>query len=445
MSLTQGFKKFLATLKTTKRLWVAYSGGLDSHVLLHLLASARDQFDFSIQAIHINHSLSPNAQYWSQHCANVCKQLKIDFQKHIINAKAGIGESPEEKARLGRYQIFTQVLQHNDALLTAHHQDDQAETLLLQLVRGAGPKGLAAMPICKPLGLGFHYRPLLHFTRDELQQYAEENNLVWITDESNTNTQFARNYIREEILPLMKQRWPSVTATLSRSAFNCAEAQQLLHELAEIDYQQLIGTKPYTLSLAKLLLLSPSRQRHVLRFWFEQLGYPIPSHIKLHQIQRDMLHAAQDKTPSVEWGNVMLKRFQGELYLLPFSPLLERKHHLDWDFKQPLNLPGLGVLHAQACLGQGLVQGLPDITVRFRQGGESCRLPARNCSHTLKNLFNQWRIPSWERNKIPLIYSGNNLVAIVGYAIAEGYQAQSQEPGFELILDKNKAGNPPYG
>jgi tRNA(Ile)-lysidine synthase len=288
----------------TPTYWISYSGGLDSHVLLHVLAQLQRTIPLKLRVIHVNHNLSKNAQAWVQHCARVCDELNIELTVVVVDAHAGSGESPENKARQARYAAIKAKISAGDILLTAHHQDDQAETLLLQLCRGAGPKGLAAMPARKVFGKGYLGRPLLTCTRASLREYALAHQLHWIEDESNTNQDFARNFMRHEVLPVLQQRWPSVTATLARSAGNCAEAQHLLDEMAVADTAAVLGTEPNTLAVSKLLALSAQRQRQVLRFWLRELGFTVPGIVKLRQIQRDMLLARADRQPMIQWPQI---------------------------------------------------------------------------------------------------------------------------------------------
>ncbi|MES2217955.1 MAG: tRNA lysidine(34) synthetase TilS [Pseudomonadota bacterium] len=414
--------------------WVAYSGGLDSHVLLHVLAQLRDFLPLKLRAIHVNHNLSPNAAAWATHCARICTQLNIELVQATVDASASGGESPENKARQARYVAIMREISTGDMLVTAHHQDDQAETLLLQLCRGAGPKGLAAMPALKVFGAGWLGRPLLDCTRAILRDYAVTNQLQWIEDESNANQNFARNFIRHEVLPVLQQRWPAVTKTLGRSASNCAEAQHLLDEIAAQDIATVSGTKPGTLSVSKLLTLSPRRQRLVLRFWLRQAGFTVPSTVKLRQVQHDMLLARADKQPVMHWPQVELRRYQDELYASSPLAVHDTQQIYSWHYPQPLVLTGLGELRAQAVTGSGLAAELQDVSVRFRRGGEVCRLPARTGHHDLKKLFQSWRIPAWQRDRIPLVYVGEQLAAVVGWCVSEDFAAKAGDPGYVLAL-----------
>lgn len=417
--------------------WLAYSGGLDSHVLLHLYANMRTTRSMQLKAIHINHNLSPFAAKWADHCAKVCAELNVPLLVQNIEVKASSGESLENEARQCRYHIFSQTLAPGDQLLTAHQQDDQAETLLLQMLRGAGPKGLASMPRIKPFAQGFHVRPLLEFSRAELKRYAEHHQLQWIEDESNHNVDFTRNFLRHDVLPILMQRWPTVKKTLARVAENCAEAQEIVAALAASDKKKVKGPLGFnTLSISKLHRLDPARQRQVVRLWLEESHFSLPSLKQMQHIQQDLFAARSDKVPQVSFGNVILRRYRDELYASASSKKMDKNAVYDWNFQQPLVITHLGVLHATLSEEQGLRPDLFPITVRFRKGGETCQLPQRACHHELKKLFQQWGVPPWERDRVPLLYLGDTLIAVVGYFMDERFVTKN---GYLISLAYHEA------
>lgn len=416
--------------------WLAYSGGLDSRVLLRLCVKLRQQSPFTLKAIHIHHGLSPRADQWLQACQSTCEQESVDFVHLSLETQPLPGESVEEYARKHRYEKLAAILGPEDMLLTAHHQDDQAETVLLQLLRGAGPKGLSAMPAVKPLGQGLQGRPLLGITRAELLTYAEQEKLHWIEDEMNLDPHFSRNYLRHEILPLLKKRWPTVTATIARVAENCAEAQGLLDSFTNQDLAAVKIAKAATLSVSALLKLPPERQRACLRLWFEQRKVVLPSAVKLQQMLDTVLQASWDSTPCVAWGEVELRRYQDELYLLPRLPPHDKDGKYAWNLVNPLAIPGVGRLAARAANGVGLSRAVKAVEVRFRQGGEVFRL-AKGNHHELKKFFQERGIPPWRRDRLPLVYVGDELAAIPGYLVVEQFKAGPEEGGHELILVSN--------
>lgn len=290
--------------------WVAYSGGLDSTVLLHKLVQSRKEAAFDLRATHIHHGLNPKADEWQKHCEKICNEWGIELLVHKIDLSDS-HENIEARARELRYHYFSTLLQVNDCLFTGHHQDDQAETVLLQLLRGAGPKGLSAMPPESQLGKGKLIRPLLNLSRDALLAYAQEHRLRWIDDDSNQNTRFTRNFIRHDILPLLKQRWPNATEAIARSAKHCAETEKILESYIAPLFEQ---TKNGDfLSIKRLKMLTPIEQKHVFRYWLSYHGFLVPNERKLENCLRSFLYAKADKHPFETWGNVILRRSRDDL------------------------------------------------------------------------------------------------------------------------------------
>ncbi|MCD6039519.1 MAG: tilS [Gammaproteobacteria bacterium] len=424
-------KAFCLEQGLDKTYWLGYSGGLDSHVLLHLCMRLRRQYPLRLKAVHVHHGLSRNAQHWVAHCAKVCADLQIEFIQKSVNATALTGESPENTARQRRYEVFADLLQKKDILFTAHQQEDQAETVLLQLLRGAGPKGLSAMPVFKEFAAGFQARPLLSASRFEIEKYAESHQLVWIEDESNTNKNFTRNFLRHDVLPLLKQRWPTVSKTLARVAENCAEAQQVVETIAVQNLAGCYDKKTKTLALKKLRLLDAVSQRQVLRRWLEELGFPIPSAVKLYQIQHDFFHARSDRSPYMTWGNVELRRYQDTLYAKQCALAYNSAQIYHWDLTAPLKIPHVGVVSATMSESGGLRSDITEVSVRFRRGGERCYFPERYCHQLLKHLLQKWHIPPWERERLPLVFVSDILVAIPGLFLDRRYFSTT---GRELVF-----------
>jgi tRNA(Ile)-lysidine synthase len=422
----------LAQLPPAQRYWVAYSGGCDSTVLLHALATLRDQLPHELHALHVNHNLHDAAPTWAAHCRAVCEALAIPLQEVNIDARGARGESPEAAARAARYRIFDEVLNIGDGLLLAHHQDDQAETLLLQLLRGSGPRGLAAMPAHRPQGAGWLGRPLLTFSRQDLCRYAEDEKLAWIDDPSNFDTDFDRNFLRQRVLPLLLDRWPAATTTLARAVDHQAETAELLRQLAEEDWQLTAGPQTDTLRIERLLQLSIERQRNVLRYWIDAVNaMPLPDRQRLLRILTEVIPAAEDAEPCIRWPGGQVRRYAGLLYLLATEPA-SISTPLSWDLSDRLELGDGRVLQATSVRGEGLKANLPQmatITVRFRQGGEVCRPAGRGHRHSLKNLLQEWGIPPWERSRVPLLYVNEEIAAVVGYCTCEPHQAGSNESG----------------
>lgn len=429
-------RSFLQQFPNTQRFLIAYSGGLDSHVLLHALANILPKE--KLKAVYINHGWHKDAEQWGEHCQQVCQDLNISCEVVKVDAQPKQGESAEECAREARYAAFANLVQTNDCLLTAHQQNDQAETLLLQMFRGAGIKGLASMPVITSFALGYHARPLLNYARTDLEAYAKQHHLKWIEDDSNKNLRFDRNFIRHQILPEIQQHWPQVTKTIARVAEHCAEAELLLEQLAQQDLA-IVGAQHAApvLSISKLLNLNPARLHNVLRYWLRQLGFAVPSQMQLQHIETDVLQCNADANPVVAWGEVEVRRYRDDLYALPKHKIENLPEQLIWNLAQPLAIPEMGTLVATQELGKGICcVALPEnkVTIRFRQNGERFHPAGRQGSHPLKKLMQEWNIPPWQRDFIPLIYHDNQLIAVAGFAVHAEFVAKSDEMGWEIKL-----------
>lgn len=400
---------------------VAFSGGLDSSVLLHLLADwARREGLPPISAIHVHHGLQPAANAWPAHCASVCEQLNIPLD--VARVQVTPGASLEQAARRARYQAFSEQLSAGDVLLSAQHRDDQAETLLFRVLRGAGVRGLAAMPASRPLGQGSLVRPLLDCSRAELQAYAQSHGLAWIEDPSNADERFSRNFLRRQVMPLLAERWPQASNSLARSASHLSEAQQLLDELAEMD---LLGARGVTacpwlplpsLDLSAVTALSDARQRNLLRHWLAPLSrMPDSDHWAGWCDLRD---AGLDAAPVWRLADGELHRADGRLWWLS-GEWLQPLDAIDLPcgaFPESVELPGNGRVHLLGELPQGRWH------LRYRQGGESLQVPGRG-RRDLKRLLNELRVPAFVRPRLPLLFDGDELVAVANLSQSSEIQA----------------------
>ncbi len=421
---------------------VAYSGGCDSHVLLHALVAIQDQLPATvISALHVNHGLAEEADHWAAHCEQIAVGLGVAFQAVSVDGMGDAGESPEAAARQARYHVFKQLMTDGDGLLLAHHEDDQAETLLLQLFRGAGVRGLAAMPRYVAFSKGWMGRPLLGVSRQHLRDYANEAGLNWIEDPGNQSPDFDRNFLRHNIIPDLLPRWPALAHTLARAAQHQSAASRLLDELAAEDMEVLAGSRSGCLSIHALSLLSRERQDNVLRYWIHRQGILLPSCVQLQRIHAEVLSAREDAQPQVGWADSMIRRYQDDLYLLPAEAGRDSLacDPLDWDLKDDLELADGRRLKLERQKGVGLkasLEGRSDISVRFRQGGEVCRPLGRKQGHRLKTLWQEWGVPPWERNRIPLIYAGEEIIQVLGYCICEPWQANADESGLIIVTEQ---------
>ena len=416
---------------------IAYSGGMDSHVLLCAMAECQKQNSLiQIRALHINHHLNPNADQWECHCKKIAQQLGVPFHVKSLRLTLNPGDSIEAVARKARYDVLQDHIHDKENVLTAHTQNDQAETFLLQLLRGAGVKGLSAMPLKKKIGKGYLLRPFLKMNREELKKYAEKNHLHWIKDDMNFELRFNRNYLRHEVLPILCRRWPEVFSVISRSASHCAEAAHLLDQLADVNLQamQMKGA----LAIESLLQLTPERQRNVLRRWIQRLGFGVPQTKQLEQIRSDVLKASVDAAPIFIYDSTEIRRYGNVLYISTTSSEYDTRMIIPWNLNNLLNLPGtLGVLQATKKKGKGISTAIniQQITVRFRLGGERCQPAGRKETHSLKKLMQEWKIPPWQRDRIPLIYYDDELISVVGYCICGRFTVKNDELGW--VIEKH--------
>ncbi len=408
-------KRFFEKFTAQKTFWVAYSGGVDSHVLVHALVQNKNPSQ-NIRAIHIHHGLQVHADEWSEHCTQQAKNLAVPIEIKHVYAKPAHGQSPEAAAREARYAALSGIIQKEDVLLTAHNQNDQAETLLLQLIRGAGVKGLAAMPKQTQFNEGILCRPFLEVSRASILSYAQHYQLKWIEDPSNENTHFDRNYLRQTIFPLLTARWPSIEKTFSRSAEHCASASEILEELAKDDFIYSVNRNNNAMNIEKLLTLSMQRQKNVLRYWIEEQDLPLPSTAHLESLMHDVIPAAEDKIPCMHWPGAEIRRYKGFLFAMPPLVVFDSTLEIAWDRQIALKLPcDLGVIEKddQNIKGKALSSIEGPVVIRFRQGGEVMKVPGRQGSHELKKLFQEWNVLPWCRDRIPLIYVQDELVAVV--------------------------------
>ncbi|MCY1355407.1 tRNA(Ile)-lysidine synthase [compost metagenome] len=388
---------------------IALSGGLDSTILLHLLATlARQQALPPLSALHVHHGLQAAADAWPAHCQALCDGLGVPLR--VLHVQVDDSASVERAAREARYAALAGMLGEGELLLTAQHRDDQAETLLLRLLRGAGVRGLAGMPVSRPLGRGHMLRPLLECSRAELEAYAEAEGLRWVEDPSNADTRLARNFLRRDTLPTLTRHWPQAAANLARAAAHLREAQGLLDELAEQDLAAAQTPAPFpwlrlpSLELAPLARLSAARQRNALRHWLAELT-PLPDrdHWAGWVSLRD---AAGDAQPLWRLGRGELHRAGGRLWWLAGDWLQAPVAPVAWpDPASPLDLPGNGVLQLQGTPPEGPLE------VRYRQGGEVLHLPGRG-HRDLKRLLNEAGLPAFLRGRLPLLYRAGELLAV---------------------------------
>ena len=419
---------------------IGLSGGVDSVVLMHLLHKLSARYSWQLSALHVHHGISPNADGWSDFCAEVCAGLHISLHIERVDITPLREQGIEAAARKLRHAAFAE--QACDFVAVAHHADDQAETLLLQLLRGAGVRGASAMPVLslkEPLAIRLScqetpakslvmskrpqfteradsvplVRPLLHCSREEILAYAAAHQLRWIEDESNADDSYPRNFLRHRVLPLLGESFPAYRDTLARSAQHFAEASGLLDELAQQDGVQAIHAD--MLDVAALQALSLPRAKNLLRYFLHSRSAPMPQVVQLDDMLHQLRNARQDASVCVNYSDWEVRRYQGKVYALSALGEFDPDIVLPWHGEAELKWPAL---NANLCFDrkrypQGNVpqsygisleklQRAP-VTLRMRHGGEALRPHPAAATRTLKNLLQEHHVPPWQRDRLPLL------------------------------------------
>jgi tRNA(Ile)-lysidine synthase len=417
-------------LSPVSKLLLALSGGLDSSVLLHLLVLLKPILRFELHALHVHHGLSPNADAWAALCMEQCQSLDVPIRVVQVNVDQSSKLGIEAEARQMRYQaLFDERLSiQADFIVTAHHQDDQAETFILQLMRGAGVKGLSSM--AEVDRIRSLIRPLLRVSRQALYDYAIQNELQWCDDESNDNTQYERNFVRHDVMPILQARYPSVKSVLSRTASHLAEANALLNTLAEIDAQTLVVND--SVCLQGLSQLSNSRAKNLLRWWFAQHYLSMPTSDHLAEMLQQLLNAKPDAELSIKIQHYTLRRYQQRAYLS--IEQINEPFDLVWNGENALMVPNGGKLIFRQVEGAGLALkfGMTRLRITNRSGGERFKPDVLRPTRTLKHLLQAANIPPWQRDHLPLIYWQDTLACVPGVGVAHELRASKNELGLDI-------------
>lgn len=394
---------------------VALSGGLDSSALLHALSSSPVARQRGLRAIHIDHGLQAQSGEWSLHCRRVSEQCEVSLTTIKVTVKRTTGLGLEASAREARYAAFEAALTDGEILALAHHRDDQTETVLLKLLRGAGPEGLGAMRQLRRLGQAWAWRPLLEVPRETLHRHARQTDLGWIEDPSNEDTRIERNFLRHEVLPNLRNRWPKADASISQSAGWIRAAADFIDAESTRALARLQGLDPATLDWQGWLALADALRDPVLRRWLRSLNLPEPNQHQVGELERQLAHAGADKLPCVRWPGAEVRRYRDLLYAMaPVDPPESGWESL-WN-GLPLALPtNLGTLTLEDSMKQtiALAEG-EHLRVRFRSGGERLRLDAGGYHRDLRDLFQEAGIPPWQRSRIPIVLDRNADVLTVG-------------------------------
>jgi tRNA(Ile)-lysidine synthase len=431
-------KDILSEYPDAETCWIAYSGGLDSLVLLHVLASIQDKIKTKLVAVHINHGISKDADLWVKHCQDKCASYAIELQTFSIDLSDKSDKGTEAFAREKRYEVLGNLISSHDLLLTAHHMDDQLETILLQLLRGSGPDGLVGMPQAREFSKGILLRPLIDYSREEIHDYALSESLSWVEDESNKSNKYDRNFLRNKIIPELLTRWPGALKTVQRAAKHQAEARSLINEIAGNDLDVVCDSEYIKLDLSGFDNLSGIRKKNVLRAWIKKNKLETPNARIIEKIITEVVHANIDRNPCVKWKGGEIRRYRGYLYIMKSLPPHDVEMSKPWNLEETLELTS-GCLKAIFGKGHGIKKDMLSnniVEIRYRQGGEQIKLPGRKETHDLKKLFQEHGVPPWIRDRIPIIYYENKLIAVADFWIESKYAASESEAAWQIIWER---------
>ena len=436
----KAFVSLLESHKTIKSVTAALSGGVDSVVLLHLLHQLQNRQNFTLKASHVHHGLSKNADKWVKFCEKLCTKLSVPLDVHYIKLPQKKSLGIEGEARQLRYEKLLQS--KTDLVVLAHHEDDQAETFLLQLIRGAGVKGLSSMA---------HFddsrrlwRPLLNASRTDIETYAKKHKLKWIEDESNQNINFDRNFIRSKVLPILKNRFNHIIKVIYRSSSHLAEAQNLLDDLAKIDLKSYLKSNNYKnkLQVKTLDELSNSRAKNLLRYWLEINNQMMPSRDLLDELLRQVLTAKKDATIKIQLSKEFeIRRYQDEIYIVTKNHKNLKNYEIIWAGESEILLPNGSQLNFKKVKGRGISFKLLNdqkLKIRNRQGGEFFKPDFKRPTKKIKQLLQESDLPPWEREFFPIIFVGDELACVPNFGIDQKYQAEPQLTGLEVNLTQSK-------
>ena len=394
---------------------VAYSGGLDSSALLHGLATEPSARERGLRAIHVDHGLQTSSSEWISVCKRVCAALDVPITVLSVEVERSSGFGLEAAARRARFSAMQSAMSDGEIVAFAHHRDDQAETVLLKLLRGAGPEGLSAMRMLRQFGKGHAWRPLLGTSRATLRSYAGQVGLDWISDPSNADTLIDRNFLRMDVLPLVRKRWPEADASISQSADWIRAAADYIEAESNLALARVQGLDPATLRYRQWLELPDALRDPVLRRWLRAIDLPEPNRYQVGELVRQLAEAAEHKLPCIRWPGAEVRRYRNLVYALRPLQLPEARWCKSWDGKA-LELPaGLGRLRLVDSKGQDLALSPEQpIHVRFRRGGEALRLAANGYTRDLRDLFQESGIPPWQRGRIPILVDAEKQLLAVG-------------------------------
>ena len=426
--------------KKAKSMTVALSGGIDSAVLLHLLHAIKQKHRFILKATHVHHGLSKHADKWVKFCEKLCRDLSVPLDVHYVKLPQKKSLGIEGEARRLRYEKLLKT--KTDLIVLAHHEDDQAETFLLQLIRGAGVKGLSSMAHfdeTKKL-----WRPLLNTSRIDIEKYAKQYKLKWIEDESNQNIDFDRNFVRSKVLPILKNRFSHIIKVISRSSSHLAEAQNLLDDLAKLDLKKHLKSNNYNykLQVKTLNKLSLTRAKNVLRYWLEMNDQLMPSKDLLDELLRQVLTAKKDASLKIELSNdYEIRRYKDEIYLIHKNKQTHKNYEIVWNGEPEILLPNGTKLKFKKVKGRGIsFTKVKDkkLIISNRKGGEFFKPDSKRPTKKIKQLLQESDLPPWERQSFPLIFISEKLASVPNLGVDIKFQTKLKEVGLEIILQDSQ-------
>ncbi|MDD2701853.1 MAG: tRNA lysidine(34) synthetase TilS [Sideroxydans sp.] len=407
------------------KLLLGLSGGMDSVVLLHVLNRLAPELEFTLSAMHVHHGISANADAWARFCEGLCASYGIPLAiKHVDIAPLKETHGIEASARKLRHAAFAES--GIPFVVLAHHADDQAETLMLQLLRGAGLRGVSAMPFVREQGKQLLLRPMLEIGRPELLAYAQQHALEWIEDESNADDSYPRNFLRHRLFPVLTECFPAWRDTLGRSANHFAEATGILDEVALAD-----GAGEQLLAVTRLEALSLPRGKNLLRHYLHGQGAPMPQEAQLDDMLKQLRCARDNADVCVNFGDWQVRRYRGLVHVMRALPSFDPMLRVAWQDEENLYWPPLQrELRFTLTTGQGisrekLSQG--PVSLRLRSGGETLQPHALAARRSMKNLLQEHSVPPWQRERLPLLFCGESLVSVVGVAVDSAFQARAGE------------------
>jgi len=428
----------LVEVSQCERLILGYSGGLDSSVLLLLTAEYVSSRNLELQAIHVDHGLQDESVEWSKHCVRTAKYCGIRCEVAVLDGRVPAGENTEEWARDERYRLFKSWADRRTCILTAHHADDQAETVFYNAIRGSGPHGLSGIRSTARFGFGYLGRPLIECRRVELLAYARSADIKWLEDPSNRDDRLSRNFIRRRIFPVIQGRFPGAARNLQRLAKVQTDLADVLDRVADsaLDRQE---SPNYRISIAALLEFDRELRPFVLKRWLARAGASIPGRRHIEQILEHLMFVRPDGMPTVCWGHFEVRRYRGQMYLMRRLKDTRNRGSMTWDLACDLRFPW-GSLSAHATRGIGINRDIlknMELVVGFRSGGERCHPSFRSHSQMLKKLFQEWSVPPWERDLTPLVFVDGHLAAVGDHCVCQGFAAGPEAHAVKLDWNLN--------